>query len=91
MRIAKIYSAFIVMALIAGVVFIVLGGLWKDLGIPLVVGSLFSLGAFIAQFWSIVVGEEDRIDDAIWRDARVRELARMVQRPVELEEKLSRL
>lgn len=49
-RVAKIYTLFNVLCFVAGVVFCFFRGVLSGLGIALVVGSLFALGAFVSQF-----------------------------------------
>jgi hypothetical protein len=62
---AMIYALFNSVCLIFGLIFVFFKGATQALGIALVVGSLFSFGAFVAQFWSAAMQREaDAIDRA---------------------------
>ncbi|GAA2625721.1 hypothetical protein SMC26_19310 [Actinomadura fulvescens] len=67
---------------------------WQALGTAMVVGSLFAIGSFLTQWWSLQIGREREI----WRqvfasdwDAVVRELTQLRARQTELEEQLKNL
>jgi hypothetical protein len=34
-------------------------------GVALIVGSIFSIGAFVAQFWTVTVQQERSVDERI--------------------------
>jgi hypothetical protein len=57
-RIFLSYVAFNIAGIIIGIVMIVNKGVVRELGIAIVVGSIFAFGSFIAQWWSIEVQQE---------------------------------
>jgi hypothetical protein len=52
------YAAFNIAGIIIGIVMIIDKGVVRELGIAIVVGSIFAFGSFIAQWWSIEVQQE---------------------------------
>jgi hypothetical protein len=52
------YVTFNIAGIIAGIVLISNKGAPRELGIAIVVGSIFAFGSFIAQWWSIEVQQE---------------------------------
>ena len=62
----------------------------KELGIALVVGSVFAGGAFVAQMWGIQYAREQEAF-AIFRRGERDRIAALVDRVNELELRLSRL
>ncbi len=52
------YAAFNIAGIIVGVVMVFNKGVLRELGIAIVVGSIFAFGSFIAQWWSIEVQQE---------------------------------
>jgi hypothetical protein len=84
----------ILLCLVAGVVFIPFGGALQSLGIALIVGSLFSFGAFVAQFWAIQVEKErevfNRAFDTTCKDIRYKEFQRLGKRVWDLSEEIER-
>jgi hypothetical protein len=52
-NIARIYILFNISCLVVGVILIFLKGAFQVLGISLIVGGLFSFGAFVAQVWTV--------------------------------------
>lgn len=52
------YVAFNVSGIIVGIVMIINKGAVRELGIAIIVGSIFAFGSFIAQWWSIEVQQE---------------------------------
>ena len=57
-RIFLSYVAFNFSGIIVGIVMIINKGVARELGIAVVVGSIFAFGSFIAQWWSIEVQQE---------------------------------
>jgi hypothetical protein len=55
-----------------------------DLGLALVVGSLFSLGAFLAQVWAHGQERVDRVVGTVFTEPRRQEFERLVARRQEL-------
>jgi hypothetical protein len=88
------YVLFNLLCFVAGVVFIPFGGALQSLGIALIVGGLFSFGAFVAQFWAIQVGKErevfNRAFDTTYKDIRYKEFQRLGKRVWELSEEIGR-
>jgi len=52
------YVAFNIAGMIAGIVMILNKGVLRELGIAIVVGSIFAFGSFIEQWWTIEVQQE---------------------------------
>lgn len=63
--IAAIYSLFNVACLVAGVCMILFGGILAELGIAIVVGSIFAFGSFFAQWWTVQAQREVDIRDHV--------------------------
>jgi len=57
-KIAVAYVLLSVGALALGIAFSLLGRALESLGVALVVGAIFSFGAFIAQFWAVASQRE---------------------------------
>lgn len=88
---AVAYALFNSVCLILGLVFVFFKGASQALGISLIVGSLFSFGAFVAQFWSAAMQREadaiDRAFDAANEDIRYTDLRRLAKAYWELSER----
>ena len=88
------YVLFNLLCFVAGVVFIPFGGALQSLGIALIVGGLFSFGAFVAQFWAIQVEKErevfNRAFDTTYKDIRYKEFQRLGKRVWDLSEEIER-
>jgi hypothetical protein len=68
--ITAFYASFISICLLAGVVFCFFGGTLAALGAALVVGALFSFGAFVAQFWLVTQQARQKVSDSIFDEER---------------------
>jgi hypothetical protein len=72
-----------VACLILGLTFVFFKGTAQTIGISLIVGGLFSFGAFVAQFWSAAMQREtqaiDRAFDEGSQDIRYIELRRLAK------------
>lgn len=90
---AIIYALFNAACLILGVIFVFSKGAVQTLGVSLLVGGLFSFGAFVAQFWSAAMQREaqaiDRAFDEGSRDIRYTDLRRLAKAFWELSERVS--
>jgi hypothetical protein len=88
---AVVYALFNSACLVLGLIFALSKGAAQALGISLVVGSLFSFGAFVAQFWSAAMQREadaiDRAFDAANEDIRYTDLRRLAKAFWELSER----
>lgn len=76
--ITRTYVLFNACCLIAGAILALLGGIATSLGVALVVGALFSFGAFLTQFWAVAAEREHSTLALIDRDevaARLKQLA----------------
>jgi hypothetical protein len=65
------YIAFNLMWLIIGIVLITLRGTPRDVGIAVGAGAIFAFGAFMAQWWSVIVQREASIRDAARQESDV--------------------
>ena len=90
---AMIYVLFNAACLILGLTFVFFKGAAQTLGVSLIVGSLFSFGAFVAQFWSAAMQREaqaiDRAFDEGNQDIRYTDLRRLAKAFWELSERVS--
>lgn len=78
------YVGFNVTAFAAGALLIALQGTWRELGVAIVVGSLFAFGSFIAQWWTVQVQFEREITDRVYGSTdRQRELGEQRLRVIE--------
>jgi hypothetical protein len=84
---------FKVACLILGLTFFFFKGAIQTIGISLIVGGLFSFGAFVAQFWSAAMRREaqaiDRAFDEGSQDIRYTDLRRLAKAFWELSERVS--
>jgi hypothetical protein len=90
---AMIYAFFNVACLILGLTFVFFKGAIQTLGVSLIVGSLFSFGAFVAQFWSAAQQREaqaiDRAFDEGSQDIRYTKIRRFAKDYWELSERVN--
>jgi hypothetical protein len=93
--IVAIYVLFNVACFAIGVAFTLQHGALQALGIALVVGGLFSFGAFTAQWWDHVWQDQnntmDRAFNSGYHDKRYEELQRLAKEWVDAYEKLEAL
>jgi hypothetical protein len=88
-QVAHIYRLILAALFILGVLFSVLSKSTSELGIALVVGSLFAFGAWMAQAWALSREEEFRLHETLLGDIRnadlrqqaelIREITRQLQ------------
>jgi hypothetical protein len=77
---AKLYVLFNLGLAMLGGLLIFAGESASDLGIALVVGALFSFGAFLTEVWSQTVDGEQEALDAIFGEERRDKLRRLQKR-----------
>jgi hypothetical protein len=82
------YVLFNMICFAAGIGFIFLRGVFQALGISLIVGSLFSFGTFMAQWWDHAWQKQKDVLDHAYGDKRYVELRRLVKECDELYDKL---
>ena len=63
--ISGLYFVFNGCCLVAGIVLTLYGTVAQSVGVALIVGSIFSIGAFVAQFWMVTVQQERSVDERI--------------------------
>lgn len=83
-QVAKIYAFFNALCFVAGVVFCFFKGVLSGLGIALVVGSLFALGAFVSQFWMAVYTREIEWSGRVYGEASTAQLRHLDKERSEL-------
>jgi hypothetical protein len=84
------YVTFNFVGMIAGIVMILNKGVLRELGIAIVVGSIFAFGSFIAQWWSIEVQQEiDFVGRVSGREAYQQHLGEMRNEIIEILDGLS--
>lgn len=72
-----VYTGFNFICLAAGIAATLARGIWTSLGVALVVGALFSFGTFVAQWWVVEMGREDKIADNLGTDPE--EYAKLIE------------
>jgi hypothetical protein len=73
-QVAWIYSGLLSVFFVTGVVLSVVGPPARELGVGLVVGSLFAFGAWISQAWALSRQEEFRLFDKLLGEFYQRDL-----------------
>ena len=89
--ITNVYILFNIICFVAGVIFIFIGGITASLGVALVVGALFSFGAFIAQLWNVAQQREYEVLNNIFGRSKTAHLRELGEKCIELEERIERL
>lgn len=74
------YASFISICLLAGVIFCFFGGILAALGAALVVGALFSFGAFVAQFWLVTQQAQQKVSESIFGEERLAHLKKLADK-----------
>ena len=90
-QVAKIYALFNALCFVVGVVLCFFRGILAGLGIALVVGSLFTFGAFVSQFWVAVYTREVEWSNRVHSEADVEKLQHLDQERSELRKRLEGL
>jgi hypothetical protein len=70
-----LYVGLDITAFVFGIICVFLGQSWRELGIALIVGAMFAIGAFVGQLLSVQLNEEIHRVDLIWRDALAQKYA----------------
>jgi hypothetical protein len=90
--IARVYVIFNAACFVTGIVFVPLGGTVSTIGVALIVGALFSFGAFVSQFWTVVTQQELDMSERICTDdAQFVKFRELDARRTELLQRLDRL
>lgn len=76
MQLGVIYRYILLALFIAGVTLTVISQETRELGVALVVGSLFGLGAFLAQAWNLLREQEFALQNDLVSDVYDRDLRR---------------
>jgi hypothetical protein len=76
-QVAIMYLSFNALCFAAGVTFALFGGVWAALGVALVVGSLFSFGAFLAQLWVVMRQRGIEVVDRLYGNREYGDLERL--------------
>lgn len=74
MFIARVYFLFNTACFIAGVALAFLGGVFASIGVALIVGALFSFGAFVSQVWAVVAQHDRELLDQLAPDPQLEKL-----------------
>ena len=86
--IALVYVAFNVVCFVLGIAFVFLGGVLTSLGVAMIVGALFSFGAFWAQIWAISMQKDNNI---VIQALKSKELEDLLKRYVEISRRIAEL
>jgi fatty acid desaturase len=89
--ITRVYVAFNAVCFTAGVVLVFFGDIAASVGVALIVGALFSFGAFVSQFWAVVAQQEHELIKELEGDDRLARLRELRKKQVELSGRLNGL
>jgi hypothetical protein len=89
--ISLVYFVFNTICFVGGIVLILVGRSYEPLGISLVVGALFSFGAFVAQMWTLAVQAEREVAVRVFGQAETVTLRRLGKRRAELIDRIARI
>jgi hypothetical protein len=88
-QISFMYFIFSGCCFIAGIVLTLYGTVAQNVGVALIVGSILSLGAFVAQFWTVTAQQERNIAERIQGvDPRIAELQEMYREIIQLSDRI---
>jgi hypothetical protein len=73
---------------VTGLVCAVIGGNLLAVGVALVVGSLFSEGAFIGQLWTMSYQNQHAVSSRLWGDEVFTRLTRLKTRIIDMSERI---
>jgi hypothetical protein len=90
MAIARTFVGFCVLTFVAGAAMALVPST-RELGIAVVVGSIFSFGSFVTQFWAVVVQNERQAHDLIWGEPDRRQARHLIRRHGRLLDRLDQL
>jgi len=77
---------------IAGIILCLPGSAAHSIGVPLLVGAIFSFGAFLAQYWAVAVQFERHVAGQVGLyDKRIGEMREMMTKITSLEDRINRL
>ena len=89
-RITWVIIVFNTVCLVLGAVLIISGGATRiALGIAIVVGAVFSFGAFLTQFWAVAVTRELETGDRLFADSRFKDLKLLINERERLSQQIS--
>ena len=91
--IAQVYVIFNAACFATGIALALLGGTISTVGVSLIVGALFSFGALVAQFWTIVTQQRLDLNKQIYtnNDAQFAKFRELDAKRTELLKRLDRL
>ena len=76
---------------IAGITFIFLGGVIETVGVAMLVGALFSEGAFVGQLWTITAQNNYMVYYRLWGEERFARLEDLKERMANLSDQVDRV
>ena len=88
---ATLYFTYSLACLVAGIICILFQGVFASLGVALVVGALFSVGTFAAQFYAVNFQREQQLLDRMFDDELYGKLRNLAAKRNELERRIERL
>ena len=89
--IIRVYVSFNTICFIAGIILVFPGGQLANIGIALIVGALFSFGAFVSQFWTVVTQLQQEKFDQLGVRSGLDKLEEIAARRAELSKRLDEL
>ena len=90
-QVAGIYRGLLVVFFVTGVVFSVVGSPVRELGVGLVIGSLFAFGAWMSQAWALSRQEEFILSDKLLGKFYQRDLKRCAAQIVDIARRIEEL
>ena len=91
MQLGTIYRGTLLLLFAAGVTFTLVSQVTRELGIALIVGSLFALGAFLAQTWNLMREQEFALQNELVSDVYYRDLRRYAAQIKEISDRIEAL
>lgn len=90
--IMRVYVSFNTICFVAGIILAFPGGQLANIGVALIVGALFSFGALVSQFWTVVTQlQQEKFDQLGVRSPGLDKLEELAARRAELSKRLSEL
>jgi len=89
--IVRVFILFNAACFAAGIALVLAGGLLASIGVALIVGVLFSFGAFITQFWAVATQAEHELSSRIHDEGRLSKLQHLASKRAKLMRDIDKL
>lgn len=91
MFIAQAFIVFHLVCFAGGVGLIFTAGATRELGIALVVGSIFAFGAFVSQFWALSIEEGRALYKEVLGEQETRDLKQLAKKREQIMSRIEQL